>query len=322
MFAENSVPIFVLPLPTEMPKSFNYCELRYGPSLSGAFQHSLRERHCWFILPETEGVIVASIVQRTEEISNRLERAGLSRIAPAVLKLLRPSIRLIVGEQSEQPVTRLGGVPNMPADIAWPTRRSGDPHSFLAQVDLAGLGVCDGLPLPGTGSLFFFCDAEHLPHGGDQADVNDGIKVVHSFASLSDNGLLRPPPGLHTEYVFKGFALKPTLDLTAPAQDVWEIESLHLTDAEADAYGELVAQVSASNGSVHRMGGYPNLVQYGQLEFTGDAEAPDWRLLLQLDSEDDAGMIWGDQGKLYFMIREQDLRSASFDKAWMDWQCG
>jgi uncharacterized protein YwqG len=271
---------------------------------------------------ETQGAIVASIVQRTEEIDKRMERAGLSRIAPAVLRLLRPSIRLIVGEQSEQPVTRLGGAPNMPADIAWPTRRSGDPHSFLAQLDLARLGICDGLPLPGSGSLFFFCDAEYLPAGSDPCDVNDGIKVVHTPTSLSDNGLRMPPPGLNAEYVFKSFSLKPTLDLTAPAQDTWEIECLHLSDAESCAYGELFAQVCASNGSVHRIGGHPNLVQYSQLEFTGGAGATDWRLLLQLDSENDAGMVWGDQGRLYFMIREQDLKSLSFEKAWMDWQCG
>jgi uncharacterized protein YwqG len=268
-----------------------------------------------------QGAIVASVFQHTEEVNKRMERAGLSRIAPAVLKLLRPSIRLIVGEQSEQPVTRLGGTPNMPADIAWPTRRSGDPHSFLAQVDLAGLEICDGLPLPRSGSLFFFCDAEYLPEGSDPRDVNDGIKVVYSLTSLSDNGLRTPPPGLNTEYIFKSFSLKPTLDFTAPAQDVWEIECLHLSEAESYAYGELFAQVYASDGSVHRIGGHPNLVQYGQLEFTGDAGAPDWRLLLQLDSENDTGMMWGDQGRLYFMIRERDLKSLSFEKAWMDWQC-
>lgn len=265
--------------------------------------------------------MAAPIFQRSEEVNKRLQRAGLSRISPTVLKLLRPSIRLVVGEPSAQPVTRIGGTPNMPADIEWPSRRSGDPHSFLAQIDLAGLITCDGVSLPASGSLFFFCDAEYLPIGSDPRDVKDGIKVAYSPASLSDNRLRTPPPGLNTEYIFKGLSLEPTLELTAPARDVWEIECLHLSDVESYAYGELFAQV-ASDESVHRIGGHPNLVQYGQLEFTGDAGAADWRLLLQLDSEKDAGMMWGDQGRLYFMIREQDLKSLSFEKTWMDWQCG
>ena len=33
-----------------------------------------------------------------------------------------------------------------------------------------------------------------------------------------------------------------------------------------------------------------------------------WRLLLQLDSDDDAGMMWGDEGTLYFWVPEADAR--------------
>lgn len=111
--------------------------------------------------------------------------------------------------------------------------------------------------------------------------------------------------------------LKPTLDLTAPALDVWELRSLNLSDAESCAYCELFTQVSASDRAVQRMGGYPNQVQYSKLMSTDDG----WQLLMQLDSEDEAGMMWGDVGKIYFTIREQDLKSLSFDKTWMNWQC-
>lgn len=94
------------------------------------------------------------------------------------------------------------------------------------------------------------------------------------------------------------------------------------TFKESDAYGELFGQVCCSwNESTHRMGGYPNFVQFRKLESSGPGTG-DWLLLLQLDSEDDAGMMWGDLGKLYFTIRERDLRSLSFEHASLDWQCG
>lgn len=265
---------------------------------------------------------MASVAQRTEEVNKRMNKAGLSRVAPAVLKLLLPSIRLIVEERSEEPVTRLGGTPNMPAEISWPTRRSGDPHSFLAQIDLGRLEICDGLPLPHHGALFFFCDAEYLPDVGDPLDVSDGIKVIYSPTSLSKNGLRTPPRELNAAYIFEGLSLQPRLDVTAPAQDVWEIESLHLSDAESYAYGDLFGQVCAIDESVHRMGGHPNLLQYGRLNRNGDNGGADWLLLLQLDSESEAGMMWGDQGRLYFTIRERDLRSSRFEEASMGWQCG
>ena len=49
--------------------------------------------------------------------------------------------------------------------------------------------------------------------------------------------------------------------------------------------------------------------------------AKDWRLLLQIDSDDALGVMWGDAGILYFWIREDDARSGRFDQAWAVLQC-
>ena len=47
----------------------------------------------------------------------------------------------------------------------------------------------------------------------------------------------------------------------------------------------------------------------------------DWSLLLQLDSEDDAGFMWGDCGMLYYWARSADIARPDFTKAWMTLQC-
>jgi len=47
----------------------------------------------------------------------------------------------------------------------------------------------------------------------------------------------------------------------------------------------------------------------------------DWRLLLQVASDDAPRMMWGDAGISYYWIRDEDLRERDFDRAWLILQC-
>jgi uncharacterized protein YwqG len=54
------------------------------------------------------------------------------------------------------------------------------------------------------------------------------------------------------------------------------------------------------------------------------ARKAEWRLLLQVDqvdSDEPVGMMWGDLGRLYFMMRDEDLRAGRFDRVWLELQC-
>jgi uncharacterized protein YwqG len=52
-----------------------------------------------------------------------------------------------------------------------------------------------------------------------------------------------------------------------------------------------------------------------------EPNAKNWRLLLQIDSNDENEMMWGDCGRLYFWIRKEDLVNKQFDKSWFSLQC-
>jgi hypothetical protein len=95
-------------------------------------------------------------------------------------------------------------------------------------------------------------------------------------------------------------------------------------------------QIVDRTGRVHQIGGYPDCVQGDWMEWElemdvrgiqpksfGDwLETPEaaalepavreWKLLLQLDSDEDTGFHWIDSGVLYFWIREQDARAGNF----------
>jgi uncharacterized protein YwqG len=53
-----------------------------------------------------------------------------------------------------------------------------------------------------------------------------------------------------------------------------------------------------------------------------EKNAHEWWLLLQVDSDDRASMMWADLGRVYFWIREEDLRERRFERAWAILQCG
>ncbi|MGY5138098.1 YwqG family protein [Streptomyces nigrescens] len=89
-------------------------------------------------------------------------------------------------------------------------------------------------------------------------------------------------------------------------------------------------------GTEHRIGGHAHPVQDEvETEVARGAlgsppwddprikeEALRWVLLAQIDSDDDADMMWGDCGALYWLIRPEDLAERRFDRAMFTWQCG
>jgi uncharacterized protein YwqG len=43
----------------------------------------------------------------------------------------------------------------------------------------------------------------------------------------------------------------------------------------------------------------------------------DWQLLLQVDSDEHAGMKWASAGMLYFWIKRADLAAGHFNNTWV-----
>ncbi|KOM88315.1 DUF1963 domain-containing protein [Clostridium botulinum] len=70
------------------------------------------------------------------------------------------------------------------------------------------------------------------------------------------------------------------------------------------------------DGAGSRIGGYPYFVQ---------SESEHYKehniLLLQLDIEDECGIMFGDSGNCNFFISEEDLKNRDFSNVKYDWQC-
>lgn len=248
--------------------------------------------------------------------------------------LAKPAIHLRPAETSA--FSQLGGEPLLPETFVWPEWK-GKPQSFLAQLDLAEIHAALPSFLPTSGLLYFFYDQEQSVWGFDPED-RGSWQVFYFNGDRATLKLCPAPAGMEEHAKFKPKPVRFHAIKTLP-QYPGEIED----DEESDAYDELRSE--AFEGlTPHYLLGHPRPVQGDdmelecQLAFNGinvggpdgykdprraglEAGAKDWRLLLQLDTDDDTGWMWGDAGTIYFWIREQDAARADFSKVWLVFQC-
>ena len=237
--------------------------------------------------------------------------------------------------------SKLGGLPDVPADFVWPEWK-GAPLAFLAQISLEEVASVFQSPLlPPSGFLYFFYNQEQSTWGFDPKDK--GSWAVFYFDHPRNT--FKPfsiPTGLNQECVWREKKLGFKLVQLLPDLSDHALEGIKFDDAQFDAFDDLRQSVYEKHPA-HQLLGYPSPVQNPmELEcqlvsnglYCGDSSgyenaraaalkegASEWRLLFQLDTDDDTGMMWGDAGMLYFWMKESDLLAKNFDGAWMILQC-
>ncbi len=276
--------------------------------------------------------------------------AGLTRISSQVREAARPAVGMSLHARTTgAPITasKLGGRPALPRDFEWPTNK-GRPLDFLLQVNLADLHKLDAQHLlPASGLLTFFYDLKEQPWGYDPADLN-GFRVAYTpdpddleLRGVPDEEFALPECSVafHSMLTLPHFGSRAADSLLSAAQ---------LNDEETDSYFELPSQIeslyapSEGGGNHHLLGHSANIQGDMQLEaqlvtnglYCGDpsgyedprcetleAGADAWHLLLQLDSDDNVDIMWGDCGMLYYWIREEDLAHRRFENVWVTLQC-
>jgi uncharacterized protein YwqG len=279
---------------------------------------------------------------------DRLKAAGMETVALAIEQLPPTCVRFdtIPADETQIPIgaSKLGGIPDLPREIDWPLW-NGQPLDFILQLNLSDISlreVCE--PLPKSGWLSFFYQTESRAWGFDPKDR--GSWRVLFFEGLSDDLVRQPlsPDGdrgalLRTcRLVFRE---EPNPDWPDTA-----VEDLGLSDEEFEQYDFILNDLDYEKK--HQILGDPSGIQkeaWGQQRqcqfvsnglYMGGSGGPafdkerarelesgakDWRLLAQIDSDEEAAIEWGDRGRLYFWIREDDRERRDFSNVWMILEC-
>ena len=223
----------------------------------------------------------------------------------------------------------IGGIPMVPTDFEWPIRQSGQQLHFLCQINLGELEKIafsvEGLPAEGM--LSFFYDLVDQPWGdGDEQDA----WRVYLFPDLLQLVPAKDPETCNLNPASIRWKRKESYP------DPMSDEAINSLSVEAQKAYQEFCFGDYGEDPCHRLMGYPKLVQSDVryecewasrkltaklLEEIGEqqlqSDSRDWRLLLQLDSDETLDMYWGDCGSLYFCIKEESLRRCDFSKVWL-----
>lgn len=220
----------------------------------------------------------------------------------SLMTAARPGVRLKADPVADGR-SRLGGTPDMPDGVEWPRGKDGSPLLFVAQVDLSAVPHIDGT-LPDHGLLLFFYDDRSWSEGpgsdahkvmwfpdGERVETPDGGRCYSTVRLSAELTATLPElvPGLPVE-----------LD-----EALWELRAM--------SGHALLGWASNVQGPVEEEAAYT----FGK----GDGPDDEFVLLAQFDSDSDAGMMWGDAGTVYWLMRRKDLVGRRWDQAHLIMQC-
>jgi uncharacterized protein YwqG len=184
--------------------------------------------------------------------------------------------------------------------------------------------------------LSFFYDASQEAYGADPDD-RSGWQVGYHANVAANWQPSQPPPELPTEARFKPCGITFSNELTLPYSPVQVQPELKWNDAQVEHYENFLAGFPSAQEHAslhHRMFGHPNQLQddmqlqcalmangVRSMDEPGAADLlktkSDWLLLLQVDSDYNAGMKWATSGLLYYWIERRALANYRFWQSWL-----
>lgn len=290
-------------------------------------------------VPEAGPAVAPGEALTRDDVVKLIDELPLSRVAAQLKALIRTAVTIepktVAEDGIEVGASKIGGLPDLPDGTEWPTWQD-VPLAFIAQFRLADLAEHDVEDaLPDAGMLCFFYDARQETWGLDPED-RGSWQVLYVESDATPLARSPMPDGLPEVSRFRACELEFSATANLPPYDSADAQTLELTEREQDAYMTLLDQVMGADLEGSKLLGHPDSIQADmqegcQLAFTGGSADPDalelaqgttdWRLLLQIDSEDEAEMMWGDAGMIYYWVRKQDLQARKFDDVWLVLQC-
>jgi len=233
-----------------------------------------------------------------------LKELGLSSFADleALVKpLIKKTTRLIVKKPSQAPEnsqlkSHFGGQPYFENSEEWPKSKSGRPLDFIFQVFNTG-----DMQLPEHIKLVqFYYDFKEFPW----ETAKDGwlVKIYENLKKDEIKAIPKPQELEKSKYCEIDFLESKSLPdwegINRISDKASKLSCLLNEDEPWDTYDEISEKLTGKVDYQSQLGGYPIWVQ-GE-STPKDAHGNPMEMLLQIDSEPNPELMWGDDGMVYF----------------------
>lgn len=257
-------------------------------------------------------------------------------------KHLKPEIWIKLTEFDENNMiigqSKIGGHPDLPKNTDWPKEKNGKYFLFLAQINFKELDNNEIDEIPKSGIIYFFYSEDYTSSKTifikdlSSLERKEAPNTISLSRSSAYNSNLNSG-------VFNSCNIEFINTYSLPNSQ-YKYVSKQLKEQEEYKYQE----IPKYSGYITKLFGHPNIIQspmeyecelinrgynnWAERSTLDEKEKQeisnnqhDWKLLFQIDSEKETKMMWGDVGRLYFWIKEKDLKEQNFDNVIAIVQC-
>ncbi|MDF1738719.1 MAG: YwqG family protein [Verrucomicrobiales bacterium] len=276
--------------------------------------------------------------------SGATKEAVLKKMSPTWEKTRLPAIKVETRPSRETALTEskfFGRSFYLPKGKSFPKDKKDRPMALLAQINFAESPPLEGYPQSGLLQIFISAHDDHygshfegFSEGFDFASQN-GYEVRFypeidtDEANLETDFTFLPHPGNETGdmvllpgEVECGLKFSRMDHLATPSD--YRFKRYFPSEffdqfPGLDRYEAMDAAYESQETFGHQIGGYASFTQTDPRSYA--APDKDWKLLLQIDSDNESKIMWGDVGIANFFITPGDLAKRDFSKVIYNWDC-
>jgi uncharacterized protein YwqG len=221
--------------------------------------------------------------------------------------------------------SKFGGLPYLPKNYDYPRDSNGKPLYLLAQINFAE--VPDSEDFPSEGILqFYISEGDSWGQDLENAFQQDKFRVIY-FPEI-----IHTETDLITDFSFLPEPEDLPFEESCSLQFEQQIAPVNIWDGEFDEvfgedffaqFGEKEEEISGEYDDKfpadgHKIGGYAYFTQSDPRPYLSKEK---YVLLLQVDTDEEVGIMWGDVGVCNFFIKPEDLEQLDFSNVLYNWDC-